>query len=75
MSIAESFLPEFDMEMANTRKVLERVPGLGLLEGVGIESTTADRGQERWRHAGYDRPVQEPNCLAIRLAHPDPPRH
>jgi uncharacterized damage-inducible protein DinB len=26
MSIAESFLPEFDMEMANTRKVLERVP-------------------------------------------------
>ena len=24
MSIAESFLPEFDMEMANTRKVLDR---------------------------------------------------
>jgi uncharacterized damage-inducible protein DinB len=26
MSIAESLLPEFDHEMANTRKVLERVP-------------------------------------------------
>jgi uncharacterized damage-inducible protein DinB len=26
MSIAESILPEFDMEMASTRKVLERVP-------------------------------------------------
>lgn len=26
MSIAESLLPEFDQEMANTRKVLERVP-------------------------------------------------
>lgn len=27
MSIAESLLPEFDLEMATTRKVLERVPG------------------------------------------------
>src|SRR5882762_6170958 len=26
MSIAQSLLPEFDQEMANTRKVLERVP-------------------------------------------------
>jgi len=26
MKISESFLPEFDQEMANTRKVLERVP-------------------------------------------------
>jgi uncharacterized damage-inducible protein DinB len=26
MSIAQSMLPEFDQEMANTRKVLERVP-------------------------------------------------
>ena len=26
MSIAQSILPEFDQEMANTRKVLERVP-------------------------------------------------
>lgn len=26
MTIAESLLPEFDMEMASTRKVLERVP-------------------------------------------------
>jgi uncharacterized damage-inducible protein DinB len=26
MSIGESFLPEFDMEMATTRKLLERVP-------------------------------------------------
>jgi uncharacterized damage-inducible protein DinB len=26
MSIAESLLPEFDQEMANTRRVLERVP-------------------------------------------------
>ncbi|MBL8229390.1 MAG: DinB family protein [Bryobacterales bacterium] len=26
MSIAQSLLPEFDMEMANTRKTLERVP-------------------------------------------------
>ena len=26
MSIAESLLPEFDVEMANTRKMLERVP-------------------------------------------------
>lgn len=26
MSIAESLLPEFDMEMVNTRKTLERVP-------------------------------------------------
>lgn len=26
MSIAESILPEFDQEMANTRKVLERIP-------------------------------------------------
>lgn len=26
MSIAETFLPEFDQEMANTRKVLERIP-------------------------------------------------
>jgi uncharacterized damage-inducible protein DinB len=26
MSIAETLLPEFDQEMANTRKVLERVP-------------------------------------------------
>jgi uncharacterized damage-inducible protein DinB len=27
MAIAESILPEFDQEMANTRKTLERVPG------------------------------------------------
>jgi len=27
MTIAESMLPEFDQEMANTRKTLERVPG------------------------------------------------
>jgi len=27
MSIAESLLPEFDQEMATTRRVLERVPG------------------------------------------------
>jgi uncharacterized damage-inducible protein DinB len=27
MSIAESLLPEFDQEMATTRKLLERVPG------------------------------------------------
>jgi len=26
MSIAQSLLPEFDQEMASTRKVLERVP-------------------------------------------------
>ncbi|HKI44247.1 MAG TPA: DinB family protein [Balneolales bacterium] len=26
MSISESFLPEFDHEMANTRKLLERIP-------------------------------------------------
>src|SRR5580704_14827428 len=26
MSIAQTFLPEFDQEMANTRKMLERVP-------------------------------------------------
>ncbi len=26
MAIAQSLLPEFDMEMANTRKTLERVP-------------------------------------------------
>jgi hypothetical protein len=26
MSIAESFLPEFDAEMSNTRRILERVP-------------------------------------------------
>jgi len=26
MSISQSFLPEFDQEMANTRKVLERLP-------------------------------------------------
>src|SRR6266436_3071568 len=26
MSISETLLPEFDQEMANTRKVLERVP-------------------------------------------------
>jgi hypothetical protein len=26
MSYAEAILPEFDQEMANTRKVLERVP-------------------------------------------------
>src|SRR4026207_2001231 len=26
MSIAQTFLPEFDSEMASTRKVLERVP-------------------------------------------------
>lgn len=26
MTIAQSFLPEFDNEMANTRKILERVP-------------------------------------------------
>ena len=26
MTIAESLLPEFDQEMGNTRKVLERVP-------------------------------------------------
>ena len=26
MSIAQSLLPEFDQEMANTRKMLERVP-------------------------------------------------
>ena len=26
MTYAESLLPEFDQEMANTRKVLERVP-------------------------------------------------
>ena len=26
MSLAESLLPEFDQEMANTRKVLERIP-------------------------------------------------
>jgi uncharacterized damage-inducible protein DinB len=27
MTIAQSMLPEFDQEMANTRKVMERVPG------------------------------------------------
>ena len=27
MSVSESLLPEFDQEMANTRKVLERIPG------------------------------------------------
>jgi uncharacterized damage-inducible protein DinB len=27
MSYAEALLPEFDQEMANTRKVLERIPG------------------------------------------------
>ena len=27
MAISEALLPEFDQEMANTRKVLERVPG------------------------------------------------
>ena len=27
MSISQSMLPEFDHEMANTRKVLERIPG------------------------------------------------
>jgi uncharacterized damage-inducible protein DinB len=27
MSISQSLLPEFDHEMANTRKVLERIPG------------------------------------------------
>ena len=27
MSIGESLLPEFDMEMATTRKLIERVPG------------------------------------------------
>ena len=26
MSYAEALLPEFDQEMANTRKVLERIP-------------------------------------------------
>ena len=26
MRIGESMIPEFDMEMANTRKVLERIP-------------------------------------------------
>ena len=26
MSIADTLLPEFDLEMATTRKVLERVP-------------------------------------------------
>ena len=26
MTIAESILPEFDLEMAGTRKVLERIP-------------------------------------------------
>ena len=26
MSYAETLLPEFDQEMANTRKVLERIP-------------------------------------------------
>ena len=26
MKISETVLPEFDQEMANTRKVLERVP-------------------------------------------------
>ena len=26
MSISQSLLPEFDQEMANTRKTLERVP-------------------------------------------------
>lgn len=43
MSIATSILPEFDQEMANTRRVLERIPEdkLSNLARTGTETDNA----------------------------------
>ena len=38
MAIRDMLLPEFDQEMANTRKLLERLP-----DQIGIQMTTVDR--------------------------------
>ena len=43
MTYADSILPEFDMEMANTRKVLERIPTTGST-GSPIPSRTRSAG-------------------------------
>ena len=40
-------LHQGDLRRAEGGEVLEHVPGLGLLEGAGVESPAADRGQER----------------------------
>lgn len=44
MSVADSLLPEFDQEMAATRRLLERVPGVLL---------TAPRGTMVRSHIGH----------------------
>ena len=46
MTISQMLLPEFDQEMANTRKLLERVPELGVRERAGVvaEPHEPDRG-------------------------------
>jgi hypothetical protein len=43
MTISQSFLPEFEMEMAGTRKVLERVPDDKLDWKVHEKSNTNQR--------------------------------
>ena len=41
MSISQALLPEFDQEMASTRKLLERVPD-GVAKSIGTEDRIID---------------------------------
>ena len=50
MSYAETLLPEFDHEMANTRKVLERIPDDKLDWQAHPKSNTIG-----WKHSGLTR--------------------
>ena len=56
MTIGQSMLPEFDQEMQNTRKVLERVPRreVGLEAAREVRHCGMDGGTYR-HNAGLDR--------------------
>lgn len=46
MTVSESFLPEFDQEMATTRRMLERIPE---------DNFRGNRTRNPWISAGYRR--------------------
>ena len=62
MSIAAAMLPEFDQEMANTRKTLERVPEdkfdwlpISLLPRLTVRYATAQDGTQGWGAADMQK--------------------
>jgi uncharacterized damage-inducible protein DinB len=79
MTIAETFLPEFDAEHATTRRVLERVPeGRGAwkphAKSMTLEELAGHLAQmPAWIAATLDLDVFDAEVHGARLATPPPP--